>query len=135
MTFSYDRDVLNDPTDERFPLSWVRILIGDTDLEDTDNQLLSDEELLSIIGDVIDKDQLYEPAADAADLIATKFRKYPVTRIGGLANIDARHVVEQYEALAESLRAHLQGTPMIAVPSLETKRKAFHTDRWDDMYF
>jgi hypothetical protein len=113
------------------PLDWVRFLIGDTAVNDTQNQLLSDEELLALIGTETDKDALHAPAADAAEAIATMFRKFPPTRVGGLANKDPRYIVEQYELLAEVLRSHIGNTPMIYAGGLD-KPKAFYSEQWED---
>ena len=116
------------------PLDWVRFLIGDTAVDDSQNQLLSDEEVLAHIGTETDKDALHAAAADCAEGIATKFRKFPPTRVGGLANKDPRYIVEQYEALAEVLRSHIGNTPMIYAGGLDMP-KVFTSDMWEDTSF
>jgi hypothetical protein len=98
MTFTYNADIATSGLD------WVRFLIGDTDIKDTDNQLLQDEEILGLIGSETDLSAMYSIAADAADAIASKFRKYPRTKVGLLSDINLPKVVEQYELLAASLR-------------------------------
>ena len=118
------------------PLDWVRFLIGDTAVDDEQNQLLSDEEILALIGVDTDKDVLHGPAADAAEAIATKFRKYPPERVGGLANSDPRYIVEQYEELSEILRSHIAGQAYIyAGASILTSQKAFTSDQWEDFRY
>jgi hypothetical protein len=120
------------------PKDVVRFLIGDTAVDDPQNQLLSDEEILSCI-DLIEnptpsKDELHGPAADAAEAVATKFRKFPPTRVGGLSNTDPRYIVEQYEELSEILRSHLSGDPMVYAGGLDRKKypRAFIQDIWED---
>jgi hypothetical protein len=116
------------------PLDWVRFLIGDTDVDDPQNQLLADEEVLALIGLIVDKDDLHGPAADAAEAVATKFRKFPPTRVGGLSNTDPRYIVEQYEELSEILRSHLSGDPMVYAGGLDRKKypRAFVQEIWED---
>ena len=119
------------------PLDWVRFLIGDTAVDDPQNQLLSDEEVLGIIGPETDKDALHDAAADCAEAVATKFRKYPPTRVGGLSNVDPRYVVEQYEELAEILRSHIAGSPFIYAGGLDRKKypRAFTSKTWEDFEY
>ena len=128
MTFTYGGNLTTSALD------WCRFLIGDTDLEDKENQLLTDEELLALIGTETDFNALYGAAADAAEAIATKFRKYPATRIGGLVNIDARDIVSQYTELADYLRTHIPGEVAIVAGGTD-KCKAFHADKWEDTYY
>lgn len=135
MTFTYGGDISTSPKD------WVRFLIGDTDLKEPDNQLLTDEEILGLIGSETNLDAMYGIAADAADAIAAKFSKYPPTRIGGLSNIDLRRVVEAYERRAGQLRSRANSAAAIGTSSDErvggiamggvTKDKAFKVDDWD----
>jgi hypothetical protein len=105
MTFTYGGDIAVSPLDR------VRFLIGDTDLKDADNQLLQDEEILGLIGTETDLTAMYSIAADAADAIAAKFRKYPRTKVGLLSDINLRTVVEAYEQLAVSLRQKAAQNP------------------------
>jgi hypothetical protein len=98
MTFTYNADIATSALD------WVRFLIGDTDKDDIDNQLLQDEEILGLIGTETDLTAMYSVAADAADAIADKFRKYPRTKVGLLSDINLEAVVEKYEQRAVSLR-------------------------------
>lgn len=98
MTFTYGEQIATDPKD------WIRFLIGDTDLEQQDNQLLTDEEINALIGTETNLSAMYGIAADAADAIASKFRKYPRTKVGLLSDINLPAVVDRYERLAASLR-------------------------------
>ena len=119
------------------PLDWVRFLIGDTAVYDPQNQLLSDEEVLGNIGTETDKDALHDAAADCAEAVATKFRKYPPTRVGGLSNVDPRYVVAQYEELAEILRSHIAGTPFLYAGGLDREKypRAFTSKVWEDFRY
>jgi hypothetical protein len=124
MTFTYGGKLNTVPRD------WVRFLIGDTDIDDESNQLLTDEELTALIGSETNQNSLYGIAADAADAIATKFRKYPPTRIGLLANIRPQEIVVQYERLANQLRNKVAGDVRIYAGGTE-KVKAFQIEAWD----
>ena len=132
MHFTYGA-VLGEDTDGSAlnPIDWVRFLIGDTAVEDPQNQLLSDEEILGCISDEKTKDELHSAAADAAEAVATKFRKFPPTRVGGLANKDPRYIVEQYETLAELLRSHITSTPLICAGGMD-QPKAFTMGQFED---
>jgi hypothetical protein len=119
------------------PLDWVRFLIGDTAVDDEQNQLLSDEEILALIGTDTDKDTLHSAAADAAEAIATKFRKYPPERVGSLSNSDPRYIVQQYEELAEILRSHIAGTPFVYAGGINRDKypRAFTSNVWEDFIY
>jgi ribosomal protein S13 len=137
MTFTYNADIATSALD------WIRFLVGDTDINDQDNQILQDEEILALIGTETDLTAMYGIAADAADACAAKFRKYPRTRVGLLSDINLRTVVESYEQLAVSLRQKAALSPS-AQGSDETTgvaggmvfggtdmRKSFIRDEWD----
>ena len=119
------------------PLDWVRFLIGDTAVDDEQNQLLSDEEILANIGDETDKDALHDAASVCAEGIATKFRKYPPERVGALSNSDPRYIVQQYEELAEILRSHIAGAPFFYAGGLDKKKypRAFTMKVWEDFIY
>lgn len=104
MTWTYGNDPANDTTDE------VRLLIGDTD---TNDQLLSDEEIAYYLGEF---SSVKSAAAEAARAISAKLaREASDKRIGSLS-ISLSKRAEYYNRLASSLdrKAAIANATMVA---------------------
>jgi len=78
---------------------WVRIRIGDTD---TDDQLLSDEEIASLLTDEGSKELA---AAVAAESLAAKFARKAASKSVGDLRLTYGEMSARYERLAGRLRS------------------------------
>lgn len=91
MTWTYGNDPANDTTDE------VRLLIGDTD---TNDQLLSDEEIAYYLADF---SSVKAAAAAAARAVSASFARQASDKKIGSLSIQLSKRAEHYERLASSL--------------------------------
>lgn len=92
MTVSYSEDPSDSEKDE------IRYKIGDTD---TDNALLTDEEINFVLGRNSD---IYSAAADCCDAIVAKYSRRADSSVFGDLDVDLSQVVEQYRELAGDFR-------------------------------
>jgi hypothetical protein len=95
MTWSYD-ETLVEPKDQ------LRLMIGDVDVADVNNHLMSDEGIMFFLAS--EGGNVYEAAAVIAEALAMRFATTVQKSVGSMS-ISAQQKYEHYLELAKMLRA------------------------------
>lgn len=97
MTWSYSGDPSTSDKDK------VRFLVGD---KDTNEQLLTDEEINFLVGK---HDSIWGACAEACESIAAQYSKRANVGLGGGLDSDISQKVEHYTNLAKEFRRKVAG--------------------------